>query len=362
MLRAWNRSLGEIRLTNGSRIKLFSADEPDRLRGPQHHGAWCDELSSWRYPDTFDQLMFGLRLGRDSGITPKTVITTTPKPTRLFRSLLQRDDVVITRGSTRDNADNLADDFVREIVNKYGGTRLGRQEIEGELLEDTPGALWSYDMIDGSRVDEIPELTRVVVAVDPATTSSEDADETGIVVVGLGADGRGYVLADRTCRMSPNGWAREVVSAYDEFHADRVVGETNQGGDMIETILRSVRPTISYRGVTARIGKKLRAEPIAALYEQGRVSHVGAFKELETQMTGWVEGDSDFSPDRLDALVHGLTALNIATGTGAAGRFFESLTPPCPKCGERNPYDVPSCRSCGEALIELNPVSGLPQL
>jgi len=362
VLKTWNRSLGEIRLTNGSRIKLFGAEEPNRLRGPQFHGAWCDELSSWRYADTWDQLQFGLRLGRESGIKPRTVVTTTPKPTRLFRSLLTRDDVHVTRGSTRDNEANLSEDFVREIVNKYGNTRLGRQEIDGELLEDTPGALWSYEMIERSRIEVAPDMQRIVVAVDPAATSTEQADETGIVVVGLGVDGRGYVLADRTCKLSPNGWARRVVETYDEFNADRVVGETNQGGEMIESLIRQVRPTIPYRGVVARIGKRLRAEPISSLYEQSRVSHVGTFLELETQMTSWVEKESDFSPDRLDALVHALTELNIGRGGGAADRFFESLSPECPQCGERNTYDTVVCAYCNAVLIEQNTVSKLPQL
>jgi phage terminase large subunit-like protein len=362
VLKTWNRSLGEIRLTNGSRIKLFGAEEPNRLRGPQFHGAWCDELSSWRYADTWDQLQFGLRLGRSSGIVPRTVVTTTPKPTRLFRSLLERDDVAIVRGSMKDNAANLADEFVKGIVNKYGGTRLGRQEIEGELLLDTPGALWTFDMIDEARVDEAPDMARIVVAVDPATTSTEDADETGIVVVGLGVDGRGYVLADRTCRLSPNGWALRVVEAYDEFHADRIVGETNQGGDMIETILRQVRPTIPYRGIHARKGKTPRAEPISALYEQRRVSHVGHFAELEGQMTGWVDGESDFSPDRIDALVHGLTSLGIGSGAGAADRFFESLAPECDQCGTRNDFDASSCSSCGHVFVVASPMAGFPQL
>jgi phage terminase large subunit-like protein len=307
-------------------------------------------------------LQFGLRLGRESGIKPRTVVTTTPKPTRLFRSLLKRDDVHVTRGSTRDNEANLSEDFVREIVNKYGNTRLGRQEIEGELLEDTPGALWSYEMIERSRLEVAPDMQRVVVAVDPAATSTEQADETGIVVVGLGVDGRGYVLADRTCRLSPNGWARRVVETYDEFNADRVVGETNQGGEMIESLIRQVRPTIPYRGVVARIGKRLRAEPISALYEQSRVSHVGTFLELETQMTSWVEKESDFSPDRLDAMVHALTELNIGRGGGAADRFFESLSPECFKCGERNTYDTSVCAYCNAVLIEQDVVSKLPQL
>lgn len=362
VLKTWNRSLGELRLTNGSRIKLFGAEEPNRLRGPQHHGAWCDELSSWRYADTWDQLQFGLRLGREVGIQPRTVVTTTPKPTRLFRSLTERDDVFITRGSMKDNADNLAPEFVREIVNKYGGTRLGRQEIEGELLLDTPGALWSYDLIERMRVTNVPDMVRVVVAIDPATTSTENSDETGIVVVGKGVDGRAYVLADRSCRLSPLGWAKRAIEAYDEFQADRIVGETNQGGDAWETIIHQIRPAVPYKGVTARRGKTLRAEPVAALYEQKRVSHVGSLPELEDQMITWVQNESDFSPDRLDALVHGITALEVGTSAGAADRFFASIAPPCQKCGTPNKPETYACSGCGSILNEDAIANGLPQL
>lgn len=360
VLKTWNRSLGEIRLTNGSRIKLFGAEKPARLRGPQHHGAWCDELSSWRYPETWDQLQFGLRLGRESGIIPRTIVTTTPQPTRLFRSLLARDDVVITRGATRDNAANLSDEFVRDIENKYLGTRLGRQELEGELLLDTPGALWTFDDIEETRVTELPDMLRIVVAVDPAASSTEDADETGIVVVGKGVDGRAYVLADRSCRLSPAGWAARAVDAFDEFQADRIVGETNQGGEMIYTILKQIRPTIPYTGVFARRGKVPRAEPVSALYEQRRVSHNGFFPELESQMTSWVDGQSDFSPDRIDALVHGITALGIGSGGGAADRFFAGLVPPCAICGAPLEVNASSCLSCG-AVLRIEPVVGLPQ-
>ena len=349
VIEVWNRSLGEIRLTNGSRIKLFSAEEPDRLRGPQHHGAWCDELSSWKYEDTWNQLQFGLRLKKD-GLVPRSMVTTTPKPTRLFRSLVHRQGTVITRGSTYDNRHNLADEFIKEIEVQYGGTRLARQEIEGELLLDTPGSLWSWEMIERPRVQFAPDLVRVVVAIDPATTHHADSDETGIVVVGKGVDGRGYVLADRSCRLSPDGWARRAIDAYDEFQADRIIGETNQGGDAWETIIHQIRPLIPYKGINARRGKLPRAEPISALYEQGRVSHVGTFTELEDQMVSWVADQANFSPDRIDALVHGLQELGIGGGGGSADRFFERLAPPCPQCQMPvSPLDQ-VCRNCGSPI------------
>ena len=360
VLKAWNRSLGEIKLTNGSRIKLFSAEEPQRLRGPQHHGAWVDELASFRYPDAFDQLQFGLRLGRDKGIRPQTIITTTPRPTKLFLGLLNRDDTVIVTGSMKENEANLSDDFVKDIVNKYGGTRLGRQEIEGEVLLDVPGALWTLDLIDAQRVNEVPEMVKIVVAVDPAVTSTEDSDETGIIVAGRGVDGRGYLLDDMTCRLSPSGWAARVVEAYDKWQANLVVGETNQGGDMIRTLIQQHKPNVPYRGVVARVGKRLRAEPISSLYEQGRVSHVGSFDLLENQMCSWVDGESDFSPDRLDALVHAFTELGIANANSAVDAFIADFIKPCPGCGANIVFDAAQCKSCGLVVGETAP-HNLPQ-
>ena len=347
VLKHYNRSMGEMRLTNGSLIKMFSADEPDRLRGPQFHGAWCDELAAWRYPETYDQLQFTLRLG----VHPQTIITTTPRPTRIIKDLIARDDgsVRVVRGSTFDNESNLAPAALAQLRNRYEGTRLGRQELFAEVLDDVPGALWTLRMVEECRVKDVPDMVRVVVAIDPASTSNENSDETGIVVVGRGIDGRGYVLADRTCRLSPAGWARRAIEAFDEFQASRIVGETNMGGDMIETIIKQIRPTVPYRGVVARRGKTLRAEPISSLYEQGRISHHGIFPELETQMTTWVAGESDFSPDRLDALVHGLTSLNIGA-EGSADRFFASIAPRCPGCDLPNAADATRCSGCGREL------------
>jgi phage terminase large subunit-like protein len=346
-LESYNRSMGEIRLTNGSRIKLYSADTPDRFRGPQHHGAWCDELAAWQYPDAWDQLQFGLRLG----LHPQTIVTTTPRPVSIIRKMLDRTDgsVKVVRGSTFDNAANLAPSAIRELKERYEGTRLGRQELYGELLEEQEGALWTWGMIEESRVKTAPELTRILVAVDPAGGSGSQNDETGIVVVGVGTDKRGYVLADRSCRMSPDGWAREVVNAYDEFGAVRVVAEKNFGGEMVEAVIRQQRSTIPLKLITAKRGKYIRAEPISALYEQSKISHVGVFEALEDQMINWVQGESDFSPDRIDALVHGLTELNLGAGN-SADRYFAAIAPECPKCFTPNAATAAVCISCGTVI------------
>lgn len=303
----WNRSLGELTLTNGSRFKLFSAEEPDRLRGPQHHRAWCDELAAWDRPETWDQLLFGLRLGN----RPQIVATTTPRPTPLVRALIKRDDVHLTRGSTFDNAAHLAPSALQKLRDRYEGTRLGRQELYAEVLDDVEGALWTSTQLEDLRVQVAPELQRVVVAIDPAVTSADDSDETGIVVAGLGQDGHVYVLADRSCRDSPQAWMARALAAYDEHSADRVVAEVNNGGDLIEAMVRSqAGQRVAYRKVTASRGKRTRAEPVAALYEQGRVHHVGGLQQLEDQMCAWTP-DSGQSPDRLDALVWAVTDLAL---------------------------------------------------
>ncbi|HYW24190.1 MAG TPA: terminase family protein, partial [Terriglobales bacterium] len=291
---AWNRSLGQLMLANGARYHCFSADQPDRLRGPQHHRAWCDELAAWAYPDAWDQLMFGLRLGAD----PRVVVTTTPRPSRLVRTLTEAPTTHLTRGTTYENVDNLPAAFMDQIVARYEGTRLARQEILGEIVLDVPGALWTWAMLEDRRPPPADPV-RCVVAVDPAVSSSEESDETGILVCALGADGRGYVLADRSCRLSPDGWARRVVQAFDDFEADLVVAEVNNGGDLVSSVLRTVRPGIPFKAVHASRGKVIRAQPVAALYEQGRVSHCDVFAELEEQLTTWTP-ESGTSPDRLD--------------------------------------------------------------
>lgn len=321
----WNRSIGEMTLDNGSQIFLYSADKPDRLRGPQHHGAWCDELASWRYVDAWDQLRFGLRLGAN----PRTVVTGTPRPTKVIRDLVARDDVAVTRGSTFENEANLAPSTIEELRRRYEGTRLGRQELHAEILDDVEGALWTQASIDGTRVappvsdhpDDQPDYTDVVVAVDPAVTSGEDSDESGIVTAAAMVHGHCHwcgplakndrhfaVLEDISGRHGTNETTRLVVNAWAEMFADRVVVETNNGGDWIPNAIRAVDPTCVVDRVTATRGKQLRAQPVAALYEQGRVHHVGMFPELEDQCCTWTPDSAD-SPDRLDALVWALTAL-----------------------------------------------------
>lgn len=291
---------------NGAQASLFSADKPDRLRGPQCDGLWCDEVASWRYPEAWDMAMFGLRLGAD----PRTVVTTTPRPTKLIKSILGSPTTVRTRGSTYDNQHNLAPAFVEQIIQQYEGTRLGRQEIYAEILDDNPNALWNREQIDLKRLPGVPgnvRLVRVVVAVDPSATAT--GDETGILVTGIGSDSLFYVLDDYSIQGTPDQWARKVVLAYEVHKADRVIYESNQGGDMVAHTLRTVDPHIPLTAVHASRGKHTRAEPIAALYEQGRVHHVGAFPKLEDQMCEWDATQSE-SPDRMDALVWGLTELS----------------------------------------------------
>lgn len=297
---------------NGSVATLFNATEPDQLRGPQQHIAWCDELAKWRYArETWDQLQFGLRLGDH----PQVLVTTTPRPIELVKAIVAGNEgkAVITRGRTMDNRNNLAGTFLEKIENRYGGTRLGRQELEGEILGDIPNALWTLANIDTSRVKEAPaNLKRIYVAIDPAVSNTEESDEHGIVAVGLSTDGKeGYVLEDASVKGSPMEWAKRALSVHDRLQADGIVVEVNQGGDMVAQTIRSVRAGVKIIEVRASRGKHVRAEPIAALYEQGRIHHVGAFIELETQMTQMTtfgyEGDG--SPDRVDALVWGLSVL-----------------------------------------------------
>lgn len=300
---------------NGAIATLFSADEPERLRGPQHDAAWCDELASWRYPEAWDMLMFGLRLGAD----PRVVVTTTPRPTRLLRQLIADPSVVITRGTTYQNRANLAPAFLEQIIRKYQGTRLGRQELEAELLEDVPGALWNRGLIEAARAYTLPLLVRVVVAIDPAASSTEGADETGIIVAGKDEQGQGWVLADASGRYQPIEWAKTAISAYRAHNADRIVAEVNNGGDMVEATLRMIDPNAPFASVHASRGKVTRAEPVSALYEQGRVRHLGVYPQLEDQMCAFSRdayGDANrratgHSPDRVDALVWALTDLLV---------------------------------------------------
>lgn len=296
---------------NGATATLFNATEPDQLRGPQHDLAWCDELAKFRYAQgTWDQLQLGLRLG----VHPRQVVTTTPRPIPIIRKLMADVNTFVTRGRTYDNSANLAAPFLRQIEDRYGGTRIGRQELEGEVLDDIPGALWNREILDTARVSEAPEdLTRVIVAVDPAATSGEEADETGIVGVGtaVNADGstHGYVLADRSLRGTPEEWARKAVQLYRELSADRIVAEKNNGGEMVESVIKAVDRSVPVTLVSATRGKVVRAEPISALYEQGRIHHIGRFDKLEDQMCMFSQDmlRTEGSPDRVDALVWGFT-------------------------------------------------------
>lgn len=294
---------------NGSVSLIFTADEPERLRGKQHRKLWADELGAWRYEEAWTQATLGLRLGPN----PQGLVTTTPRPTALLRRLLADPNTVVTEGSTYDNRENLAPAFFGKIIRLYEGTRLGRQELLAELLDDNPFALWKRAWVEQTRVQQAPEMRRIVIGVDPAVSGDETSDETGIVVAGMmgGADSPHYfVLADRSLRGSPRDWARTAVSAYEEFGADRIIAEVNNGGEMVEATIRAVDLNVAYTAVRASRGKVIRAEPISALYEKGLVHHVGAFPVLEDQLCEWVPGDP--SPDRLDALVWAMTELQVA--------------------------------------------------
>ncbi len=294
---------------NGAIAYLFSAETPEALRGPQFTAAWCDEIAKWRLAEhVWDMLQFGLRLGND----PRTIVTTTPRPVPFLKKLMGDAGTVLTQVKTTDNRANLAATFLSEMERKYAGTRLGRQELDGQWIEETDGALWREDWFAETRVSSPPPLQRIVVAVDPPVTALKTSDACGIVVVGRTMDGTAAVLADRTVQgRAPLEWARAAVEAYREFKADRIVAEVNQGGDLVTTVVRQVLPSVPITTVRATRGKWTRAEPVAALYAEGRVVHVGEHRELEEQMLGFgVNGQADGrSPDRVDALVWGITEL-----------------------------------------------------
>jgi phage terminase large subunit-like protein len=298
---------------NGAVSLLLSAEEPERLRGPQHMKLWCDEMAAWKYPEAcWEQAEFGLRLGAK----PQTVITTTPKPTKLIKRLANSPSTYLTRGTTYDNRSNLAPAFFETIIAKYQGTRLGRQELNAEILDDRLGALWTLGAIDADRVSQLPPLRRIVLGVDPAVSCGDDSAEWGIVAVAEGLSPSGqewpphyYVLDDRSGRYTPNDAAKLIVTAYQTHQADRIVAEVNNGGDLVEAILRQVGHAFAYKPVHASRGKLVRAEPIAALYEQHRVHHLGTFGALEDQMCDYLPRSSK-SPDRMDALVWALTELS----------------------------------------------------
>lgn len=327
-----------ITFHTGATAVLLSADTPEAFRGKQCEKFWCDELASWRRPDAWDQLLLGNRLGRN----PQGIVTTTPKPLPHIRELAGEADTHITRGSTYDNAANLASKFLKIVERKYEGTRLGRQELHGEILTDVEGALWTHGLIERNRVSAVPDgvtLIRIVVAIDPAVSATPDSDETGIIVAGLGSDGHVYVLEDRSGRHPAFEWAKQAAGAYHKHRADRIVGEVNNGGDLVEVNVRTVDTTCAYTAVHASRGKLTRAEPVAALYEKMMVHHVtpapekgvgnlwmptsarvkerNQFSELEDQLCTWVPGLTK-SPDRLDALVWAVTELVISGDGGAA--------------------------------------------
>lgn len=310
---AFEPSLRRLRWPNGALAFIYSAEEPDGLRGPQHHAAWCDELAKWRFDrECWMNLDMGLRLGSN----PRACITTTPRPTALLRQLLAREDAVLVRGASHENHRHLPEAFLAAMDAHYGGTRLGRQELLGELIEEPQGALWSRALLDRCREGATPALVRVVVGVDPPVTSGDKADACGIVAAGLDAKGHGHVLRDDTLQgASPDGWARAVVQCARVVEADRVIAEANNGGELVRSVLHQVEPNLPVTLVRASRGKVARAEPVAALYEQGRVHHVGAFAALEDELAGLCLGGAyqgpGHSPDRADAMVWALTHLML---------------------------------------------------
>jgi phage terminase large subunit-like protein len=324
----WDRPVYEsskrrVTWNNGAVAILYAAETPDLLRGPQHDGAWADEPAKWKNLRTvdreggtaWDNLMMGLRIGDN----PQCVATTTPRPISLIRDLRKRPTTALTTGNTYENRANLSETFFANVAQRYEGTRLGRQELYAELLEDVEGALWTHAQIDRLRVQRPGEgeppigggFKRVVVAIDPAVTANESSNETGLIVCGLGKDNHGYVLGDASGRYSPDGWGRKAVQLYKDHAADRIVGEVNNGGDLIGYTIKTVDPRAPYKALRASRGKRTRAEPVAALYEQGKVHHVGAFPHLEDQLCTWDASGDDESPDRLDALVWALTELML---------------------------------------------------
>jgi len=308
----WQPSLRRLEWPNGAIAQVFSAEDPESLRGPQFGAAWSDELAKWpNLQECWDMLQFGLRLGD----RPRQIVTTTPRPVPLIKRLLAEPHVAVSRAKMRDNRFNLAAEFVRTVTDTYGGTRLGRQELDGEVVEDSPDALWTRMMVEAAREKEAPPLARVVVAVDPPASSSQRADRCGLVVAGIDRDGLGHVLEDATLSGArPQEWAEKAVALYRRHEADALVVEVNQGGEMVESIIRQVDAGVPVTSVRAMRGKYLRAEPVAALYAQGRVRHAGAFPELEDEMCSFGPGGlaSGRSPDRLDALVWALTHLMLA--------------------------------------------------
>lgn len=312
----------------GCQGTTYSGEEPGQLRGPQFDKAWVDELAKYKYPqEAWDNLEFGLRLG----MNPQVVVTTTPRPISIVRQMVKDEMFVITSGSSYENITNLAPQFIKRVLKKYEGTRLGRQELLAEILEEVQGALWNREMLDTLRVKALPpgEMVRVVVGVDPSTSANEDtSNETGIIVVGKAANGHAYVFEDASMVGSPNQWGMAVVAAYNRNLADRIVPERNNGGDMVEATIRTIDPTVSIRTVWASRGKGRRAEPVSALYEQGKVHHVGNMARVEDQMVLLTPEEylGAGSPDRADALVWALTDLMLKGGSSMNPDDWDSFT------------------------------------
>ncbi len=313
---AWVPSRRRLEWTNGAVAYAFSAEDPESLRGPQFGCAWSDELAKWRYAEAaFDMLQFGLRLGAN----PRQLVTTTPRPTALIKRLIADPSTVVTRAPTRANAFHLAPTFLKTVMARYAGTRLGRQELDGEIIDDRPDALWSRTLIERCRIAAAPDCGRIVVAVDPPASSGKRADACGIVAAGLAADGTVCVLADDTVAgVTPAAWAAKAIALWRRLEADALVAEVNQGGDMVRAVIHEVDAAVPVIAVRATRGKWLRAEPVAALYEQGRVVHAGAFPALEDEMCDFASNglSSGRSPDRLDALVWAVTALALTARSG----------------------------------------------
>jgi len=300
----YNKSSNEIHFFNGSKIIGIPAESYDRLRGVQFHRAWLDELCSYRYPEAFDNLMMALRLGKE----PKCIITTTPRPTKLLKDLVKRDDVRLIKGSTFDNVENLPVSTIRMLRERYEGTTIGKQELYAEIIDMNENALFKHNNIHDNRVKKAPQLTKIVVGVDPAVTSNKNSDETGIIVAGRDIDNHYYILDDKSGIFSPDIWIKKAIELYYHYQANKIVCEVNNGGDLILKLLQVQDASVPYQSVRASRGKMTRAEPVSSLYEQNKVHHVGYFKDLEEQMCSWT-GETTDSPDRMDALVWSITAL-----------------------------------------------------
>ena len=311
----WSPTKRVLTWDNGASVTLFSAEEPDRLRGPQFSAMWVDELASW-YKDreTWDMAQFGLRLGKH----PQVCVTTTPRPTKLVRDIMKNPKTIVTYGSTFDNSANLAATYIQAVKDQYEGTRLGRQELYAEIMDEASGALWTRDLLSKCEVEGVDDpvafaktLARVVISVDPAVTSNAESDMTGLVVAGIDLNGCSYILEDATDRYTPEGWATRAIGLYHQYEADKIVAERNQGGEMVRSTLHTVDETVPVKLVHASRGKFARAEPVSSLYERGKVKHLKGLDALEDQLVQWEPLGSIGSPDRLDAMVWAVTELAL---------------------------------------------------